>query len=85
MTDTTYTLTDPRTSYSSVDLVGEFAYDRATRQLIRALDAKEREEAFFTATVVPEPDNPHSEHGRALSVRWNGQVIGYFPEKDSAR
>lgn len=81
----TYDLTDPRTSYSSVDLVGEFAYDRAIRQLIRALDAKEREEAFFTATVVPEPDNPHSEHGRALSVRWNGQVIGDFPEKDSAR
>jgi hypothetical protein len=80
----TYDLTDPRTGYSSVDLVGEFAYDRSTRQLIRALGAKEHEEAFFTATIVPEPDNPHSEHGRALSVRWNNQVIGYFPESEAA-
>lgn len=82
--DETYDLTDPRTGYSSVDLVGEFAYDHATRQLIKALGAKEHEEAFFTATIVPEPDNPHSEHGRALSVRWNNQVIGYFPESESA-
>lgn len=66
-----------------MDLVGEFAYDRATRQLIRDLGAHEREEAFFTATIVPEPDNPHSEHGRALSVRWNNQVIGYFADTDS--
>lgn len=79
----TYDLSDPRTSHCSIDVVGEFAYDRATRKLIRDLNAPEREGVFFTASIVPEPDNPYSEHGHALSVRWNNQVIGYFSESDA--
>lgn len=79
----TYDLTDPRTGYCSVDAVGEFAYDRTLRKLIRQLGVRQRDEVFFTASLIPEPDNPHSEHRRALSVRWNDQVIGYLAETDS--
>lgn len=45
---------------------------------------KDGQEAFFTAEIVPEPDNPHSEKGIALSIRWHGQVIGYFSEDDAS-
>ncbi|MGP5146636.1 HIRAN domain-containing protein, partial [Corynebacterium variabile] len=84
MTATTYDLTDPRTDYCTVEAVGEFAYDRTLRTLVRQLGVRQREEVFFTASLIPEPDNPHSEHRRALSIRWNGQVIGYLPESDCA-
>ncbi|MDC7104432.1 hypothetical protein PQG76_07920 [Corynebacterium falsenii] len=73
------------TSWHGQEVVGEFAYEAAIRQLSDYLRAPDREERFFTAELVPEPDNPHSVQGHAISVRWRNKVIGYLPEADAAR
>ena len=52
----------------TVAAVGEFAYKEALR---RAPSGE------VMLEVVPEPDNPHD--SRAISIRHNGNVIGYIP------
>ena len=73
------------TSWHGQEVVGEFAYEASIRQLSDYLRAPDREERFFTAELVPEPDNPHSAQGHAISVPWRNKVIGYLPEADAAR
>lgn len=73
------------TSWHGQEVVGEFAYEPSIRQLSDHLGAPDRDERFFTAELVPEPDNPYSSQGHAISVRWRNKVIGYLPEEDAAR
>ncbi|CAM3719170.1 hypothetical protein E4A47_04455 [Micrococcus flavus] len=73
----------PHGGYNGVELVGEFAYKEA---LLRALPRLPADGAPAEATVpveiVPEPDNPYDR--RAVSVRAEGQVIGYLSRELAA-
>ncbi|GAB3298077.1 DUF2510 domain-containing protein [Pseudoclavibacter terrae] len=40
-------------------------------------------ERFMNAELIPEPDNPHSQSGLAISVRINDHVVGYISEEDA--
>ncbi len=78
----------PRVDISSpgeprFDIVGE-AHREA--EILAAVDktSSPRDVEFETygiAELVPEPDNPHD--SRAISVRLDGQCVGYLPAKDS--
>lgn len=52
----------------TVAVVGEFAYKTTLRNLPAGIQLFE---------LVPEPDNPYD--NRAISVRKNGNVVGYIP------
>jgi len=41
--------------------------------------------ASFQVELVPEPDNPHSPKGDAISARVDGRVIGYLSSSDAAK
>lgn len=83
MNSNTYDLSTPDKRWGTQDVVGEFAYRENLKALVRELQIPANEEAFFTAELVPEPDNPHSPSRVAISVRRNDKVIGYIPEGDA--
>jgi hypothetical protein len=85
MTSPTYDVSIPGRRWCDQDVVGEFAYKKALNELTIGISAEEREESYFTAELIPEPDNPFSTNGHAISVRWDNRVIGYLPETDSAQ
>lgn len=69
-------------SWHNFDVVGE-AYREA--QIVAAVGRRpkldEEIEEVLEAQLVPEPDNPHD--ANAVSVRVNGQVVGYL-DRDAA-
>lgn len=83
MNPKTYDLSTPDKRWGTQDVVGEFAYRENLKALIHELQIPANEETFFTAELVPEPDNPHSPGRVAISVRRNDKVIGYIPEGDA--
>lgn len=83
MNPKTYDLSTPDKRWGTQDVVGEFAYRENLKALVHELQIPANEEAFFTAELVPEPDNPHSPSRVAISVRRNDKVIGYIPEGDA--
>lgn len=83
MNPKTYDLSTPDNRWGAQEVVGEFAYRENLKALVHELQIPANEEAFFTAELVPEPDNPHSPSRIAISVRRNDKVIGYIPEGDA--
>lgn len=63
---------------SYVEIKGTYFYPDTLNTLFRNSGAKDNEEFFVDVTLVPEPDNPHSTRGHAISVRWNDLVIGHI-------
>ncbi|MGP9760706.1 HIRAN domain-containing protein [Corynebacterium sp. AOP12-C2-36] len=85
MMNRTYDVSVPGQHWCSQEVAGEYYYSKHLLDLRSAYKAGGEEEVFFTAELIPEPDNPYSENGQAISVRWKNRVIGYLPEEDSAR
>lgn len=61
-------------------------YRRPRLQAMFATErARDNQEFRVDVTLVPEPDNPYSTLGTAVSVRYKDRVIGYLPDGESAR
>lgn len=61
-------------------------YRRPRLQAMFATEqARDNQEFHVDVTLVPEPDNPYSALGTAVSVRYKDRVIGYLPDGESAR
>lgn len=70
-------------SHPNVEVAGEaFREAEITRAIGRSPGVDEEIEVTVTAHLVPEPDNPHDKN--AISVRINGEVVGYI-ERDQTR
>ncbi len=65
------------------EVVGESRYFREIRNLFGSRYDPAGVELFFTAQLVPEPDNRYDPN--AVSVRINGLTVGYLPREDAAR
>lgn len=74
-----------KTNWHPYDVVGISHYLETIDELAESLFAVPEEEEFFNAELVPEPDNPHSPNGEAISVRWENHVIGYLASEDAAK
>ncbi|WP_411374428.1 HIRAN domain-containing protein [Arthrobacter sp. MPF02] len=69
-------------SWHNFEVVGESYREKQILSVLgRRPRLDEEIEDVFEAFLVPEPDNPHD--ANAISVRVNGQVIGYL-DRDSA-
>ncbi|ASN39024.1 hypothetical protein CGQ24_08340 [Arthrobacter sp. 7749] len=74
----------PDMPWPSTDLVGEFFRKEAILSIIGGMpDASEPTRMDLDVELVPEPDNPHSKSGHAISARAGGRVIGYLSSEDS--
>lgn len=80
-----YDVAEPGTLHANTDFAVEPQFLRTITELAVEVGDPVDEQAFFTVTIVPEPDNPRSELGRALSVRWRDRVIGYLSSEDADR
>lgn len=61
-------------------------YRRPRLQAMFATEqARDNQEFHVNVTLVPEPDNPYSALGTAVSVRYKDRVIGYLPDGQSVR
>ena len=76
---------DISSAWASVDIVGENYREAAIARAIGGQSPRDVEVTRnVTAELVPEPDNPHSRNGKAISVRINGDVVGYLPDESAA-
>lgn len=76
----------PDAKWPNVDLVGEFYRRESIVAQIGGMPrGDEPAQADVKVHLVPEPDNPHSKSGHAISARVNGVLVGYLGEGDSAR
>lgn len=66
-----------------LELKGTYHHRDVLQAAFTLEDASDNEEFFIDVTLVPEPDNPHSSSGSAISVRWRDRVIGYVPSGES--
>lgn len=72
----------PLSSLKSVlplEMKGAYYHRHVLETMFRIENARDNEEFYVDVTLVPEPDNPHSRSGDAVSVRWHDHVIGYLP------
>lgn len=77
-----------RSEWPNVEVVGEHAYGEGIRAALRASGAltaqrSEGEVESLQVELVAEPDNPYDSN--AISVRWNGRVLGYLSREDAVR
>lgn len=76
----------PTGSAHDVDLVGEY-YRRD--EILRIAGGRPSDDEPLRADIkvelVPEPDNPHSPQGDAISARVGGQVVGYLSSADARK
>lgn len=74
----------PGAKWPNIDIVGEFAHKE---DLLRIIGGRPPNTDPVTldirAHLVPEPDNPYSKSGNAISVRVAGNVVGHLSEADS--
>ncbi|GAA2945370.1 hypothetical protein GCM10010525_06280 [Glutamicibacter bergerei] len=76
----------PTGTSHDVDLVGEFyRRDRILKIIGGAPTDDEPKRASLLVALVPEPDNPHSPRGDAISARVGGFVIGYLSSSDARK
>jgi hypothetical protein len=83
-----YPLSLGRSEWPTVEVVGEHAYGEGIKAALRANGAltarrSEGEVEGLQVELVAEPDNPYDSN--AISVRWNGRVLGYLSREDAAR
>lgn len=72
-----------RSTWCNQKIVGCSFYRSTIQKLQRVAEVAEDGALHFPVTLIPEPDNPYSESGCAISVRWAGKTIGYIPETDA--
>lgn len=78
----TYRLwSDTPGSWYDHEVVGEYYHTDAIRQLFPSNWNRDGDELFRDVELVPEPDNPYG--AGAISVRADGQVLGYLGHEDS--
>lgn len=65
--------------------VGAHFYRSTVRKLQKVATVAEDGALRFPVSLVPEPDNPYSKSGCAISVRWNGKTIGHLPDDDATK
>ena len=65
------------------ETVGESFYRTALNDIRKLVPLNEHKVRRFDATLVLEMDNPHSEAGHAISVRWQDRVIAYIPDLET--
>lgn len=65
--------------------VGAHFYRSTVRKLQKVATVTEDGALRFPISLVPEPDNPYSKSGCAISVRWNGKTIGHLPDDDATK
>ncbi|MGV8912421.1 MAG: HIRAN domain-containing protein [Rhodoglobus sp.] len=66
-----------------LDIVGENWHEEAIASALGGAPALDKEvEHFVVAELVPEPDNPYDSN--ALSIRVNGQILGYLSAEDAS-
>lgn len=78
----------PLSSLKSVpplQMKGAYYHRHVLETMFRMENARDNEEFFVDVTLVPEPDNPHSRSGDAVSVRWRDRVIGYLPSGEGTK
>ena len=76
----------PTGTSHDLDLVGEYyRRDLILRIIGGGPIDDEPKRASFQVELVPEPDNPHSPKGDAISARVDGRVIGYLSSSDAAK
>lgn len=76
----------PTGTSHDLDLVGEFYRRDLILKIIGGGPiGDEPKRASFQVELVPEPDNPHSPKGDAISARVGGRVIGYLSSSDAAK
>jgi hypothetical protein len=69
--------------YPNIEVAGEaHREDEIIRALGRSPGIDEEIEENLTAQLVPEPDNPYDK--KAISVRVNGQIVGYIERDQTA-
>lgn len=83
-----YCMSLGRPEWPNVEVVGEHAYGEGIRAALRASGALtaqrcEGEVERLQVELVVEPDNPYDSN--AISVRWNGRVLGYLSREDAVR
>lgn len=74
-----YDISGPCKRSDFTEVKGTYYYSPTLRTMFVQEGAQERKEFFSLVTLVPEPDNPYSSSGHAISVRWNAQVISHIP------
>lgn len=75
----------PAETWCGQNVVGMRYHAAEVNTVIRQVRADAEGARYFDATLVLEPDNPHSNSGHAISVRYNDQVLGYLPDEDTAK
>lgn len=65
------------------EIKGTYYHRDVLSRLHRSLTSQEYGLHEVPVTIVPEPDNPFSENGEALSVRWRDEVIGYIASQEA--
>lgn len=76
----------PTGTSHDVDLVGEFyRRDRILKIIGGGPTDDEPMRASLRVELVPEPDNPHSPRGDAISARVGGELIGYLSSSDARK
>ncbi|QXQ11480.1 hypothetical protein [Paeniglutamicibacter sp. Y32M11] len=76
----------PNANWANVDLVGEY-YRQST--IIRMIGGRPKagdsKQVDVRVHLVPEPDNPYSPNGDAISARIDGDVVGYLSSDDAQK
>lgn len=76
----------PNANWANVDLVGEYYRQSTITRIIggrpKAGDSKQVD---VRVQLVPEPDNPYSPNGDAISARIDGNVVGYLSSDDAQK
>lgn len=76
----------PTGSSHDVDLVGEYYRRDKILQIAGGRPSDDEPlRADIKVELVPEPDNPHSPNGDAISARVGGQLVGYLSSADARK
>lgn len=76
--------TFPSLRSPNYEIKGAFAYEQNILRVIGGWpEVDNPHRGKYDASLVPEPNNPHSKAGNAVSVRVYGRVVGYLASEDS--
>ena len=69
----------------SVEVKGAHYHRRTLEGMFQIERGQDNKEFHVDVTLVPEPDNPFSTSGNAISVRWWDNVVGYIASDECAK